>query len=194
MEAEPSGGASLPISQGRKHSFRSDGSEEAIQACYDLLSSGQPLTEILVALKRLGPLNKAQLAPCVAAFDTRNLDLSSERRSHQWAIDQATPFVEANLSLVPLNISQSQLLPHNREKQSNKDGRRAIGTALFWLIPAMSLMLLAGAGKLLHEAVVLQNVEFLTAVTETTAPRSSITAVSNIASHIAPEQFAAARA
>src|SRR5207302_5012418 len=110
----------------------------------------------------------------------------------QWAIDHATPFVEANLSLVPLNISQSQLLPHNREKQSNKNGRRAIGTALFWLIPAMSLMLLAGAGKLLDEAVVLQNVEVLTAVTETTAPRSSI--ISNFASHIAPEQFSAARA
>ena len=36
------------------------GNMEAIQVCYDLLSSAHSLPEILTSLKRLGPLNKVQ--------------------------------------------------------------------------------------------------------------------------------------
>src|SRR5207248_9992014 len=58
MKAEPLQGVSVPISQQPKNRFRSDASP--IQACYDLLSSGHSLAEILVALKQLGPAKKAQ--------------------------------------------------------------------------------------------------------------------------------------
>src|SRR5262249_4667075 len=106
VEAQPSREASLPISQGGEHSVRSDAYEEAIQACYALLSSGRPLAEILIALKRLGPFNKDQLKSRDVCFDTQNSDLG-EPRSHSWVIDHAAPSVEANLSLVPFNVSRS---------------------------------------------------------------------------------------
>ena len=49
------------VSEARpKDRFRSDASEQAVQACYDLLSSGHSLSKMLVALKQLGPLNKAK--------------------------------------------------------------------------------------------------------------------------------------
>src|SRR5207302_6733381 len=58
METEPAQCLNETISQEQKEHFRSDAGEETIQACYDLISSGQPLSEILVALKQLGPLDK----------------------------------------------------------------------------------------------------------------------------------------
>jgi hypothetical protein len=182
--------ASLPISQARKHLSRSDGSEEAIRVCYDLLLSGQSLPVILVALKRLGPLNKTQFQPRGAYFDARSSDLPGERRS---AIDYATPPVEANLSLALSQVPQSQLLPRNGEKQSNKNGRGPIGTAVFWFIPAMCLTLMAGAGKLLIDAALNKKSEILTVVTEATASRDSSSAIGNIATQKALDKPAAAR-
>jgi hypothetical protein len=120
-------------------------SEEAIQACYDLLSSGHPLSEILDALKRLGPLNTASTELGGALGNTQFLASSAESRgtSPHWAIVQVpTPF-GASLTLVPLNLEQSQ--QHDRDHR--KRWSRPIGAAIFWLIPAMSLMLIGIAGK-----------------------------------------------
>jgi len=58
METEPALCLNEPISQEQKDHFRPDAGEETIRACYDLISSGHPLSEILVALKQLGPLDK----------------------------------------------------------------------------------------------------------------------------------------
>lgn len=55
MKAEPLQSVSIPIDR-----FRSEASEQAIQACYELLSSGHSVSEIL-SLKQLGPLDKAAI-------------------------------------------------------------------------------------------------------------------------------------
>ena len=164
--------------------------DEAIQACYDLLSSGRPLAEIFVAMKALGPLNKNQLQPRDVPYDTQGRDLLGEPRSHPWAIYDAVPLVEANLSLIPFKVSQPHLLSPVSDKHSHKNSHRAIRAALFWFVPAMSLMLVAVAGKLLIDAVLTQNHQTQSPGTETIASRPLISELANLA----PQQPATARA
>jgi hypothetical protein len=81
MQAEPVRGLSAPIPQERKDLYQRDGNEEAIQACYDLLSSGRPLSEILDAAKRLRRLNKARQSNLGdEPADTQIREISGEAR------------------------------------------------------------------------------------------------------------------
>src|SRR5437762_12684710 len=60
MQAEPVRGLSAPIPQGRKDLYKRNGNEEAIQACYDQLPSGPPLSEILDTANRLQRVRQAK--------------------------------------------------------------------------------------------------------------------------------------
>jgi hypothetical protein len=186
METEPAQGLNESVSQEQKDHFRSEGSEEAIKACYDLISSGQPLSEILVALKRLGPLDKDRqsergLGPIV----TQISDIAGEVRaaSPQWRTAQLTESLESRLldqsqhlsaawvrigsdsshSLVALRVRQ----PPESAPVENRLGikvSRPIGAVLFWLIPAISLTAVGVAGKLLSDADLTWKVTEATAV------------------------------
>src|ERR1700732_5229020 len=154
METMPSQGLiSAPIPEQSKNRFGSDGSEEAIQACYDLLSSGYPLSEILVALKRLGPLNKVQSELRGARGDTKIYDIGGEfsDESSRWQIAKAAEPVESKRSLTAVHVPQFPEHAGDAERLSIK-WSRPIGIALFWLIPAISLTVAGIAGKLLIDA------------------------------------------
>src|SRR5205807_7381319 len=58
MQAESAPGSSASVYPELKDRSRSDDRERAVQACYELLSSGHPLSEILDAAKRVANLNK----------------------------------------------------------------------------------------------------------------------------------------
>jgi hypothetical protein len=183
MEAEPAQG----ISQQTKSRSCFDVSEEAIQACYDLLSSGHSLSEILVAAKRLAPLNRAPTELRGTLGNTKPVVpfVESSGTPPHWAIAQVRAPVEARLSLVPLNLEQSQ--HHARDECCRKHGARPIGTAIFWLIPAISLILIGIAGKRLTEADLLWNYEVAGA--EAKAPAPAITVPGHTADQVAPEQL-----
>jgi hypothetical protein len=185
MEAEPAAQGTL---QEAKNQSCSDVSAEAIQACYDLVSSGRSLSEILIALKRLGPLNKAPAELGGTLGDTQLLDpfADSQGTLPHWAIAQVATRLEASLSLVPLNREPSQ--QHARDEWCRKPWWRPIGAAIFWLIPAMSLMLIGIAGKRLTEADLVWSYEVAHAGVKTRAPAPAITVVGPTADQIAPEQ------
>ena len=166
----------------------SDVSEEAIEACYDLVSSGHSLSEILVALKRLAPVNKAPTELGGTPGNTQLLDpFADSRGTSHWAVAQLPALVEARHSLVPLNLEQSR--QHARDEWSRKNWSRPIGAAIFWLVPAISLMLIGIAGKRLTEANLLWNYEVARAGAEAKAPAPAIAAVGHTADQIAPEQL-----
>jgi hypothetical protein len=168
MKAEPLQG----VSEGRKDHFRSDSSEEAIQVCYDLLSSGNRLSDILVALKRLGPLDKHSQSDCgIEPSGTEIGEIAGEGRaaSSQWRTVQVTQTVDqsreplgalvrtgddvsqgdASRSLVALTVPSSTRRVENglRDKFS-----RPIGVVILWLIPAISLTIVGIAGKRLMDS------------------------------------------
>ena len=97
MQAEPVRGLSAPIPQERKDLYQRDGNEEAIQACYDLLSSGRPLLEILDAAKRLPGLKKVPQSNLGdEPADTQIPTISGEARgiSVQWQIAPVAEWAE----------------------------------------------------------------------------------------------------
>ena len=168
-----------------KDRFRSDASEQAVQGCYDLLSSGHSLSKMLVALKQIGPLNKAKSELVDAPGDPQISHLADEVAAPpQSEILQVLESVEVSRSLVALNIEPSQQRARDEEKWS-----RPIGALLFWLIPAMSVMLLGVASKPLIEAGLLRNSGSATTGAETAAAMPAITEVGRTA----PERPQAAR-
>src|SRR5437762_10202714 len=82
METEPAQCLNESISQEQKDHFRSDAGEETIQACYDLISSGYPLSEILAALKQVGRLDKQRyFERGLQPSDTQICDVAGEGRA-----------------------------------------------------------------------------------------------------------------
>jgi hypothetical protein len=173
MEAEPVQSLSASGSQEWKDQFRSENSEEAIQACHDLLASGHSLSEILVALKRFGPLNTAsQSERDGGRADTQIFDQAGEPRaaSPQWQTAQVTQPIKSRLldqardlsgalvrtdgdashSLVALSVQQSTRVEHVKNT-------RPIRAVLLWLMPLISLMVVGIAGKPLIDAGLTRN-------------------------------------
>lgn len=155
MEAGPVQGLSASVS------YRSGASEEAIDVCEKLLSSGQSFSEILVALKRLGSRNKdglsdlsveamhkpgmLELAGNPAALDPPPLEASCRAASGGLVVADAS--TAAVRSLIALPVRASADTPVGKGKLSP-----LVAGALFWLIPAMALLELGTAGKLLTDA------------------------------------------
>ncbi|TMJ89424.1 MAG: hypothetical protein E6G79_00855 [Alphaproteobacteria bacterium] len=209
MDAEPVQGLSAPILQEWKEPNQRDGSEEAIQACYDLLSSGRPLLEILDAAKRLPGLKKVPQSNLGdEPADTQIREISGEARgiSFQWEIapignraEAESSFVEsvalvsvigagAPYSLVAL---EGQLSP-DRAGIVTRGTKlsRLIGAALFWLIPAMSLSIVGTGLKSVIDADVLRMAASTTTATEAekVAPITPTTEASRTAPQITPAE------
>ena len=207
MQAEPVRGLSAPIPQERKDLYQRDGNEEAIQACYDLLSSGRPLSEILDAAKRLPRLNKARQSNLGdEPADTQIREISGEARgiSVQWEIapvaEWAEPkFVEtvALVSVIGAGASHS-LVALDGQLTPDRAGivtrgtklSRLSGAALFWLIPAMSLSIVGTGLKSVIDADVLRMAASTTTATEAekVAPITPTTEASRTAPQITPAE------
>src|ERR1051326_688637 len=175
MKAEPPP-VSVPILQQPTERFRSAASGQSIQACYDLISSGHSLSEILIALKELGPLNKAQ-PDLVDTSDSAEVSqlIGAVPPPPQWEILQVPERVEVSRTLVPLNVEPQQR-PCNVRKS------RLLAVALFWLIPAMSLVVMGISGRLLIDAGLLRNSGSATKGAEATIELPAITEVGRSAS------------
>jgi hypothetical protein len=186
LKAEPLQHARVPISQHPKDRSRSGANEQAIQACCDLLSSGLPLSEILGAVKQLGRLNNAPSEFGGAPDQAQISGPIDELRGAlpQWAIAQVAEPPETSRSLVLLNTEPSRQRARHEGKLS-----RIVAVVLFWLIPAMSIMLVGIAGKLSIDADLLWKSGSATAMIETVAPSPAITEVGRTA----PDQPQAAR-
>ena len=207
MDAEPVQGLSAPILQEWKEPNQRDGSEEAIQACYDLLSSGRPLSEILDAAKRLPRLNKVPQSNLGdEPADTQIREKSGEARgiSVQWEIapvaEWAEPkFVEtvALVSVIGARASHS-LVALDGQLTPDRAGivtrgtklSRLSGAALFWLIPAMSLSIVGTGLKSVIDADVLRMAASTTTATEAekVAPITPTTEASRTAPQITPAE------
>ena len=160
MVAEPLRDLSASDSEGRKDHIPG---EEAIQACYDLLSSGRALSDILVALKRLGPLNRhngseRRVEPsdteipeitgedCAASSQWRTVQLAQplESRVLDQSPEPSGALVCAGGDLSPYHTSRSLVAltaPSSRRVENGLRDKlfRPIGAVLLWLIPAISL-------------------------------------------------------
>ena len=160
MVAEPLRDLSASDSEGRKDHIPG---EEAIQACYDLLSSGRALSDILVALKRLGPLNRhngseRRVEPsdteipeitgedCAASSQWRTVQLAQpvESRRLDQSREPSGALVCAGGDLSPYHTSRSLVAltaPSSRRVENGLRDKlfRPIGAVLLWLIPAISL-------------------------------------------------------
>src|SRR5204862_2615150 len=207
MDAEPVQGLSAPILQEWKEPNQRDGSEEAIQACYDLLSSGRPLLEILDAAKRLPGLKKVPQSNLGdEPADTQIREISGEARgiSVEWEIapvaEWAEPkFVEtvALVSVIGAGASHS-LVALDGQLTPDRAGivtrgtklSRLSGAALFWLIPAMSLSIVGTGLKSVIDADVLRMAASTTTATEAEklAPITPTTEASRIAPQITPAE------
>ena len=207
MDAEPVQGLSAPILQEWKEPNQRDGSEEAIQACYDLLSSGRPLLEILDAAKRLPGLKKVPQSNLGdEPADTQIPAISGEARgiSVQWQIapvaEWAEPkFVEtvALVSVIGAGASHS-LVALDGQLTPDRAGivtrgtklSRLSGAALFWLIPAMSLSIVGTGLKSVIDADVLRMAASTTTATEAekVAPITPTTEASRTAPQITPAE------
>lgn len=170
MEAEPvrRGTASIPEP---KDPSRPHGREAIIQSCYELLCSGQGLSEVLEEAKRLSDLSKATKFDAAGEPSAQISDAPDEARSHSSARSQPEnpPLPEP---------TPSRLVDHSRESfgalapytsfnaAHSRDAvriqqppgtfrleqgwatklSRLTGPALFWLIPTMSLIVTATTG------------------------------------------------
>ena len=173
MKAEPAQGLSASFPQEQKEPFRSDRSEETIQACYDLISSGQPLSEILVALKRVGPLNENSPSERgLKPSETQITDIifgQVRAAGRQWQTAQLTEPLESPLLREPQNVSAalvptggnssnslvaSRVRPTSARFESSSGTllSRPIRSLLFWLIPVLSMVIIGLGGKLLSDA------------------------------------------
>jgi hypothetical protein len=172
METEPAQCLNESISQEQKDHFRSDAGEETIRACYDLISSGRPLSEILAALKQIGPLDKQRQSER-GLRDTQILDVAGEvcAALPHWQTAQVSKPLQSRLldqsqdisaALVPTRGDWSHSLFNLSARRSAESARvenrlgiklpRPIGLVLFWLVPALSLTVVGVAGKLLSNA------------------------------------------
>jgi hypothetical protein len=236
MEAEPVQGFSASIYTEPKDPFRSADGDAAIQTCYELLSSGRPLSEVLDAAKRLSSLNQASKStPGGGPGDTQIPDIAGEARSASSRLVTAQVTEPVELRLVDHSLDSSGALaagigadaPHSRVdlnvRQSLGSARiekgwviklsRLIGAFLFWLIPAISLIVVGTIGKSLidsdqirkpaeatGEAMpgAIQLGQDLTAPTtaeaENIAPRPPTSQVARTAPQIRPEQIESPRA
>jgi hypothetical protein len=179
MQAEPVQDSRASVHPELKDPFRSDLSDEAIQACYELLSSGRPLSEILDAAKRIASTNKASHSNIGREpGDAQISDIAGEARgaSSKWGTAQVAERVEPRLvghsrdSSGALTPGTRADAPHTpvalKVRQSPESARveagggtkfcRLIGAALFWLIPAISLTILGISGKSLVEVDLLR--------------------------------------
>jgi hypothetical protein len=185
MTAEPA----QDWSEKQKDHFRSDGSEETIQACYELISSGHHLSEVLAALKQLGPLNKHLQSECsLKPINTQITDIVGELRAPapRWQSAQLTQSLELRLLGEPQNVSAALVrtggdssnslvalrvgLPRESARVENSTGimlPRLIGSILFWLIPVLSMVVIGVGGKLLSDASWRWKIIQLTAVPAT---------------------------
>jgi len=174
METEPARCFNESISQEHKDHFRSDAGEETIQACYDLISSGHPLSEILAALKQLGSLDTQRESERGRQPSGAEIcDVADEVHAAipQCQIAQLTKPLESQLldhsrdvpaALVRTNGDWSRSLVALTAGRSPESARvenrlgiklpRPIGLVLFWLVPALSLTVVGVAGKLLSDA------------------------------------------
>jgi hypothetical protein len=172
METGPARCLNESISQEQKDHFRSDAGEETIQACYDLISSGRPLSEILAALKQIGPLDKQRRSER-GLRDTQILEVAGEvcAALPHWQTAQVSKPLESRLldqsqdisaALVPTRGDWSHSLVNLSARRSAESARveshlgiklpRPIGVVLFWLVPALSLTVVGVGGELLSNA------------------------------------------
>jgi hypothetical protein len=139
--------------------FRSDATDQEIQACYDLLASGHSLSEILDALRELGPLNKSQ---------SDLIDAPADRKISHVAGELTAPKigepVQGSRSIVPLSVGPS------RQRFRDEKKSRPIAAVLFWMIPAISLTLAGIAGRLLINAGLVRNSETVALGAESVPP------------------------
>ena len=207
MDSEPVQGLSAPILQEWKEPNQRDGSEEAIQACYDLLSSGRPLLEILDAAKRLPGLKKVPRSNLGdEPADTQIREISGEARgiSFQWEIAPVgnraewaeSSFVEsvALVSVIGAGASHS-LIALEGQLSPDRPGIVTRATkrsraALFWLIPAMSLSIVGTGLKSVIDADVLRMAASTTTATEAekVAPITPTTEASRTAPQRTPAE------
>ena len=193
METEPAQCLNESVSQKQKDHLRSDTSEETIQACCDLISSGHPLSEILVALKQLGPLDKRSHSERgLEQSDIQICDITGEVRAAapQWQTAQLTKSLELRLldqsqdlsaPVICTGVDSTHSLvdfrlrhPPESARVENRLGIKLsppIGLVLFWLIPVLSLTVLAVGGKLLSDV----NVTWK--ATETAGPKAILRTV-----------------
>jgi hypothetical protein len=170
MTAEPAQGLRVSLPQDQKEHFRSDRSEETIQACYELISSGQPLSDILVALKQLGPLNENSPSERgLKRSDTQIADMVGHVRAAapQWQTAQLTEPLEPRLLREPQNVTalvrtatyspnslialKVRLPSAPIENSSGIMSSRPIRSILFWSIPVLSIVIIGIGGKLLSD-------------------------------------------
>jgi len=170
MEAEPVRGGTASIPE-PKNPSRSDGREAIIQSCYDLLCSGQALSEVLEKAKRLSDLSKATKLDAASEPSAQISDAPDEARSHSGArsepqnaqlpeptpsrlVDQSressgalAPYTGSNAAHSPDALRIQQPPGTIRVDQAGATKlSRLTGPALFWLIPIMSLIVTATTG------------------------------------------------
>ena len=182
MEAEPAQGSNAFIRPKLGEPFCADRRGAIIETCYELLSSGRSLSEVLDAARRLSSTNKASASdaghPPAAQID----DLADEARlaSSQPGNAQLTEPLEATLTgyshtLGPdryINVPRScvglklQQTPENARHETGRSIKPSwlIGAALFWLIPTISLTIIGSSAKLLFDAEIGREVAAVTAI------------------------------
>lgn len=143
-----------------------------IEACYDLLSSGRPLSEVLDSAKRLKYDRDGQ-------SDTQidRVDGEVQSASAPWKTAPVSERVEPRLTDSPGVLGQDTNIDAPRSpvalkaQQAPKNGpfekgwsSRLIGAALFWLIPTMSLTVVGTVTRSLIDADLTRTAAEATAV------------------------------
>ena len=170
MKAEPvrRGTASIPEP---KDPSRPHGREAIIQSCYELLCSGEALSEVLEKAKRLSDLSKATKFDAAGEPSAQISDAPDEARSHSSARSQPEnpqlPEPTPSRLLDHSRASLGALAPYTSSNGAHSPDAvriqrppgtirleqgwatklsRLTGSALFWLIPTMSLIVTATTG------------------------------------------------
>lgn len=132
MHAEPVQPSNASISS------RSGASEDAIEACCDLLSAGRPISEILIALKRFAPLNEATEAERCSDKQDGAIDPQARGTSPhgETALVAGKPFTgqfdfapHISRTKLPLAIHRSEMFQTFRTVQPAKPRRDPIDLA-----------------------------------------------------------------
>jgi hypothetical protein len=160
---------------GERLPLRPDETDATIQACYELLASGLPLSEVLDAAKRISSLNKTSDSKLGGAGDVQSAKITQDHdaSSQSGIVRFPVRLAEVLVSHQALEASGAPALPDDadphrsivnqsqpgsvlrREKWSVKS--RLIAGALFWLIPAISLIVVGMMGKSLIDRGLTQN-------------------------------------
>jgi hypothetical protein len=178
IEMNEAAGMEQIAANAERKTLPSEEQERTIESVSRLLSSGRPLSEILLSVKPTASRNQAGQSNGFSERVSDTLHTPGDTRTHplesgstgfrepanaavadnQVGASVLAPIIDDDAVIAPdLSAGQQPMLPISIREARHATYLGPVGATLSWLIPTLSLAILIFAGKSLIDAGVVQN-------------------------------------